>query len=398
MLASRSPHLSQFQSVKSQWQSPSDILSVLTLIGGDIVQRAVAQLTGSGPFSITPVAFSFGWVAYSVNAVLSSVGTGRLMPDVDCPSIVINASNGHIRQNQSWALGRLLRDHRSEYDHLQRGLTVSLYRTSASKQTGRPDHDWVYYSGMTVIPLQIGIAAIPGGLYDDWTILLVTMVGIVLALVTGALPHWRAEKWAARPLSSPNGKRKREAILLTQGNGSKDAIVIVSDGVGLRLEDLAAGRGVHSSPAIATATTCTLAILWIAHLLTVAGLRNHAWYQFAVGALGMAQNVIAAGAKRSPNALGFHLWPTGVIHEDKVFQAIMKLESLEPGAGLSLVPVFFPGALRRDEEEWMRQAKDALKTSQKESRTQPNMLVEEGAVTQGMNTLTNVHNVPSQLV
>ena len=125
------------------------------LIGGDVVQRAVAQLAGSGPFSITPVAFSFGWVAYSVNAVLSSVGTGRLMPDVDCPSIVINASNGYIRQNQSWALGRLLRDHRSEYDHTQSGLTVSLYRTSTLKQTGRPDHDWVFYSGMAVIPLQI---------------------------------------------------------------------------------------------------------------------------------------------------------------------------------------------------------------------------------------------------
>lgn len=353
------------------------------LIGGDVVQRAVAQLAGSGPFSITPVAFSFGWVAYSVNAVLSSVGTGRLMPDVDCPSIVINASNGYIRQNQSWALGRLLRDHQSEYDHTQSGLTVSLYRTSTLKQTGRPDHDWVFYSGMAVIPLQIGIAAIPGALYNNWTIFLVTTVGIVLALVTGALPQWRAEKWAARPLLSPDGKRKREAISLTRGNGSKDVIVIVSDGVGLRLEDLAAGREVHSPYTIAL--TCTLAILWVAHLLTVTGLKNYAWYQFGVGALGMIQNVIAAGARRSPNALGFHLErmsPTGVIHNDKVFQAIVELENLEPGAGLSLVPVFFPGSLRRDEEEWMQRAKEALKTSQKESRTQPEMSMRAGAVAQ----------------
>jgi hypothetical protein len=370
-------HQSQFPTIKSNWQNPGDILSVLMLIGGDIVQRAVAQLTGSDSFSITPVAFSFGWVAYSVNAVLSSVGTGRLMPDVDCPSIVINASNGHIRQNQSWALGRLLRDHRSEYDHLQRGLTVSLYCTSASKQTGRPDHDWVYYGSMAVIPLQIGIAAIPGALYDDWTILLVTMIGILLALATGALPQWRAEKWAARSLSLPNGKRKREVISLTCGNGSKEVIVIVSDGVGFRLEDLAAGREAHNSSTITVA--CILATLWIAHLLMVAGIKNHAWYQFAVGAIGMAQNVIAAGARRSPNAHGFHLErmrPTGVIHEDKVFLALRKLESLEPGAGLSLVPVFFPGGLRRDEEEWMQQAKEALKTSKKESVSQPEMLAE----------------------
>jgi hypothetical protein len=378
LLISRSPHQSQFPEVKSQWQNPGDILSVLMLIGGDIVQRAVAQLACSGPFRITPVAFSFGWVSYSVNALLSSVGTGRLMPDVDCPSIIINASNGYIRQNQSWVLGRLLRDHRSEYDHLQRGLTVSLYSTSASKQTGRPDRDWVYYSGMAVIPLQIGIAVIPGGLYDDWTILLITVTGIMLALATGALPQWHAEKWVARSLSSPNGKRKREVISLTRGNGSKDVIVIVSDGVGLRLEDLAAGRDVHTSSTIAI--TCILATLWIAHLLTVAGLKNHAWYSFAVGAIGMVQNVITAGARRSPNALGFHLeqmQPTGVIHEDKVFKALQKLENLERGVGLSLVPVFFAGGLREDEEIWIQEAKEALKASQKESQTQPEISAEE---------------------
>ncbi|KAI0308260.1 hypothetical protein B0F90DRAFT_1665105 [Multifurca ochricompacta] len=309
-------HLSQFPAVKSQWQNPGDILSILMLVGGDIVQRAVAQLTGSGPFFVTPVAFSFGWVAYSINAVLSSVGTGRLMPDTDCPSILINAKNGYTRQNQSWALGRLLRDHQSNYDHLQRGLTASLYRTSPSKQTGRPTPDWVYYCSVAVIPLQISISIIPGVLYDDWAILSITVAGIALALATGALPQWRTEKWAARPLVSRDGQRKREVISLTRGNGSKDVIVIVSDSTGLRLEDLAAGRDVHSS--FTVTITCILAILWIAHLLTMAGLRNHAWYSLAIGALGMVQNVIAAGARRSQGALGFHLERTSVIHGDKV--------------------------------------------------------------------------------
>lgn len=40
-----------------QWKTPGDVFSVLLILGGDVVLRALAQLSGSG---ITPVAFSFG--------------------------------------------------------------------------------------------------------------------------------------------------------------------------------------------------------------------------------------------------------------------------------------------------------------------------------------------------
>jgi hypothetical protein len=43
---------------KAQWASPSNYaFTVLLLVGGDVVSRALAQLAGS---RITPVAFSFG--------------------------------------------------------------------------------------------------------------------------------------------------------------------------------------------------------------------------------------------------------------------------------------------------------------------------------------------------
>ncbi|KAJ4508977.1 hypothetical protein HRR93_007513 [Exophiala dermatitidis] len=42
---------------RSQWKHPGDVFTILLIIGGDVVARALAQLTGS-PF--TPVAFSFG--------------------------------------------------------------------------------------------------------------------------------------------------------------------------------------------------------------------------------------------------------------------------------------------------------------------------------------------------
>ena len=40
-----------------QWTAPGDVFSVLLLLGGDVINRALAQLTGS---RFTPVAFSFG--------------------------------------------------------------------------------------------------------------------------------------------------------------------------------------------------------------------------------------------------------------------------------------------------------------------------------------------------
>lgn len=48
---------SPFDELREQWIQPSDVFSVLLLLGGDVVSRALAQLAG-GP--ITPVTFSFG--------------------------------------------------------------------------------------------------------------------------------------------------------------------------------------------------------------------------------------------------------------------------------------------------------------------------------------------------
>src|SRR5271169_122998 len=61
--------------MRTQWTNPGDIFTLLLLIGGDIVQKALAQLVGvrislskkGDGFGIplTPVAFSFGWAAYA---------------------------------------------------------------------------------------------------------------------------------------------------------------------------------------------------------------------------------------------------------------------------------------------------------------------------------------------
>ena len=42
---------------RTQWEVPSDVFSVLLLLGGDVVARALAQLSGGW---LTPVTFSYG--------------------------------------------------------------------------------------------------------------------------------------------------------------------------------------------------------------------------------------------------------------------------------------------------------------------------------------------------
>jgi len=51
--------------LRGQWSNPNDIFTILLLVGGDIVQVAIAQLCAGPITHLTPVAFSFGWVSFS---------------------------------------------------------------------------------------------------------------------------------------------------------------------------------------------------------------------------------------------------------------------------------------------------------------------------------------------
>ncbi|PCH39021.1 hypothetical protein WOLCODRAFT_134688 [Wolfiporia cocos MD-104 SS10] len=333
---------------------PNDLvfisIAVLTLIGGDIVQCALAALTS--PSLFTPVAFSFGWVAYAFSAILAVIGDGRLMPAPDCAALVINADTGYSRTNNSWVLGRLVRDYdppeTENPEDRHRGLTVAFHYTDHVRRIGVPDRDWVYWSGVLVMLAQLGVACVPGALYGNWVIFILTGGGTVLALAGGALPQWAKEKWAARKVKAD----AREVVCLTRGNGDRAVQVIVSDGCGLKLEDVAAARDAPSPVTVPAAFA--LAVLWIVHLLTVEAVETDAWYSICIGAMGMMQNAVAAGVKRRPGALGFHFKPEEErsIWKEKVFAALQAAEGIEPGVGLSLLPVFFPGGLRRSEEEW----------------------------------------------
>ncbi|KAL6243052.1 hypothetical protein RBB50_010152 [Rhinocladiella similis] len=364
-----------------QWKTPGDVFSVLLILGGDVVLRALAQLSGSG---ITPVAFSFGWVAYAITAVVSAIGENKLMPLPDCACKVINGKSGYVRDNTSWIIGRIVRDFEAWVQkdvkvHLdgmidqrwkedkdkadpgsdvprppQAGLCVSVYKAEPAVK-GYAGYDLVYWLGFATAIVQLGIAAIPCGIHGDWGILLITATGILLSFVSGCLPQWKEEKWACRRKSTKN-------VILTRGNGSQHAIVVLGEGKGLDLEDLAAGQtNIDVSASWVTRVSVTiLAALWILVLITAAGLERNTWFLLAVGGIGILQNIFVAGWRRPPEAYGIPLSFVEVIGKTKAMETLFAVEEKYHHIGASMRDTFFPGKLRENEvNRWEELAKIA---------------------------------------
>ena len=301
--------------IRGQWANPSDILSLLLLIGGDIVQKATAQLVGykiripgqtSAGLSIAPVAFSFGWVAYAFLSLLSSVGDMKLMPTSDYPATLVNCQNGFARDAKSWALGRLLRDHVTRYpvdargeDEGGRGESIRIDIFVLDPVVPNPDRDFVWWSGWAILLVQIGLAIVPWVLFGNWGVMMVVLCGNGFAAITCAMPQWTDEKWAGRQL------QRDKVTCLTGGNGHHHIMVFIGSRGCWDLESIAAGRSMVLAKT--RWILVALAMLWMCLLISVGGLEEHAWYLVAIGGIGMLQNAFAAGASREPGASRFHM-------------------------------------------------------------------------------------------
>jgi len=159
--------------------------------------------------------------------------------------------------------------------------------------------DLVWWLGWVTVVGQIVIASLPWILYHNWVVIVVVISGNFLSLLTSALPQWREEKWAGRTLDSDN------VTCLTRGNGHLHIMVFIGSQGSWDLETLATATSAPrpESPLV----SLVLVLLWSCLLITVAGLKEHAWYLVRIGALGMLQNVYAAGKVREPGASNFHL-------------------------------------------------------------------------------------------
>lgn len=389
--------------LREQFVRPGDVMSVLLILGGDVIQRALAQLSG-GP--VTPVAFSFGWVTYAISALLAAVGDNKLIPLPDSPGLVINSRSRYSRQNNSWIVGRIIRDYEfwrdarirqaeaaflskaeqgrnlqlandaaaaaaeknvtvppsaSDARPIRIALSVAVYDASPHKQAGVPDHDWLYYSGVLCAVVQLGVAAIPWGLWGDWSIMMTTAIGITFAFASGSLPQWKAEKYKCR-------KGTKKTVTLTRGNGNNDCIVIIGGGFGMDMEDLAAGQGVDMPHT--RIYTSIMAVLWIALLIAVSGLKENPWFLLVVGVIGMIQNVIVCGAPRRPGAFGVHIEYRKAFVGGKVMEVLQQLEEEYPRLGRSLVDTYFPGGLRPHEEVYWKEAEQKAELAEKAEKAE----------------------------
>ncbi len=337
--------------IASQWENPNDVLTILLIIGGDIVQKALAQLSG-GYF--VPVAFSFGWVSYSISALLGAYSDGALMPSTTFPSTLINAHSGYARPNHSWILNRILRGVESSLEPLDVALCVSVYRCKPYDR--QIPYDWPWRSGMITMGLQLVVSGIPFVVDGDWSILSVTGTGTLLALIGGSLPQWRNEKWGNRY------DDKGYTFCLTRGNGFQHVVVIQNEPRRcLHLESLALPRRTGCSRGCKT-MVAILAMLWILFLVNVCGLRKNTWYLLGVGFMGMAQNIFVAAIPRQPCTMGLRLEFVERIVGEKVMTVLKNTEVRFPSVGASLVQIFFPGKLRDGEQEfWKERAELARK-------------------------------------
>ncbi|POS68715.1 hypothetical protein DHEL01_v212891 [Diaporthe helianthi] len=300
--------------LRQQWGNPRDILSLLLLLGGDIVQKAIAQLVGyqarplgrHGPaISLAPVAFSFGWVAYGFSSLLAAFGDMALMPACDYPCILVNCATGFARENRSWALGRLLRDHEIRFGvdprPVEEGGRAESLRVDIFEllPVGAPALDVVWWVGWVTILVQFGIAVVPWAVYGDWAIALVTLCGSFLAIVTCAMPQWIEEKWAAGRVE------EYKVTCLTRGNGSRHVMVFIASPGSWDLESLAAGFSIARPET--RGITLLLMVVWTCLLITVSAITHHTWFLVGIGGIGMLQNLFVAGVSRGPEAGKFLL-------------------------------------------------------------------------------------------
>ncbi|KAE8349588.1 hypothetical protein BDV28DRAFT_58515 [Aspergillus coremiiformis] len=363
-----------------QWWGLGLLFVLLQTCGSDIVKGALAQLSGS---RLTPVAFSFGWADYALQMIVW-VSRGRaLLPPADWNCVVINGRSGYRRQNRSWIIGRMVRDFLAWMDdgksdgpihrcvdrvinekwetrrtqaqqHVARpikaGLCVSVYRSGPVARRNPKYYRSHYLTHVTGI-VQLAIAAIPYKLYGDWKALAVTAGGIALSYAMGAPGQWRREKWACSTWCE-------ETVVLTPGNGSQHAIVVIGTGHGsLDLEQLASGNLVDDIERPWRTRLCflLLAVLWVL-LLTLAGsMGRTTWTLIVIASVGTFHNLCVTDATRKPEEAGVPLMFETVIGHPKVMDTLFEVEEKYPRLGRSMLAEFFPGELRPDEvERWTK--------------------------------------------
>ena len=306
----------------------------LMLVGGEIVELAFAKSLG-----LSPVPFSFGWLQYLTRKFCTTV-EGK---SVSNGTMLINVKSGYTRNNQSWILNQIFKDWQQRTPP-RSSLNVEIFKVV--KPSVYHTFPEVVAYGTVLIQLWLSVSAALDGRRSA------TLPLVVLAIffnsIINALAGNLKDRFGVQAL---HGKSK--AVILTPGNGSRHAMVITDDdGVGVDLEQLAMAVPPQSNR-VAKLTGTFLTGFVVAFIFSMAppdrslvraafvGFLYNMWLAFQPASYGVdLDSVTTVAAENS-----------------KVFHILIKLEEERAGAGLSLVPIFFPGELREDEKLWVEERK-----------------------------------------
>ena len=187
-------------------------------------------------------------------------------------------------------------------------LCVKFYQVDG--ESNKSHRDWIWWSFVVFMTCQFGLATAP--LYHrNWSVLVITGFGTLLALVMGSLPQWKREKFHGRINEGKKGKARKEGeeerfrtYALTRGNGHSHVFVIrvsVDDSF-FRLDGIAISRPISYYKE--RAYIVLLAALWILLLVMVGGMKQDVWFLLGVGIIGIIPNVMVAGLERRPKTHG----------------------------------------------------------------------------------------------
>jgi hypothetical protein len=132
-------------------------------------------------------------------------------------------SSGLERSSMSVAMGRS-----------NAAFCIAVYRWVGDVKLGLPNRDWAWWSEFFMSILQLGVAAIPWGLHNNWNIFIATAAGTVIAYASASLPQWQIKNWTP--------ERRMKDIAITQGNSNQHVIVILGADHGFDMEAPAAAR------------------------------------------------------------------------------------------------------------------------------------------------------------
>ncbi|KAK8038598.1 hypothetical protein PG993_007009 [Apiospora rasikravindrae] len=331
-----------------QFSNPQGVVAVLLLIGGDVIAKAIAQLSGTYENrGITPVLFSFGWVSYAFTQISNAIGNGAFYPAPDYP--LLRDCEGEVDQDRGIA------QRRDSSTALHIGVCV-VDDSKVSYRKVKSKRDWLWWSFTLGLVIQLGLAIIPmlptaGRPQPNFYILLITVIGTLLSFLMATQRGTRQEKFGLRTGKPEVGSRG--VFALTKGNGHNIALIILpnvfpeddAEQTHLPYLDSMATSNYHQSMYSRLATG-GWAVLWIILLLMVGGAQADSWYLLGVGGVGMVHTSLIASLPRSAENHGIplmYLKEGWTVTGSKKMEALLRLEELIPGAGFMLRREFFNG-------------------------------------------------------